>query len=57
MQVEVHPSVAAVLKGSNRQSLARLEEIFNKKIVVKSSGNIKHEDVKIKEIDSDSLVC
>jgi ribonuclease G len=57
VQVEVHPSVAAVLEASNRQRLVRLEENFNKKIVIKSSGNIKYEDVKIKEIDSDSLVC
>jgi len=56
IQVEVHPLVATILKGHDGENLARMEEVYNKKIVVKASGDIKHEDIKIKEIDINSLV-
>lgn len=57
IQVDVHPSVAEVLKGENGSNLIRIEHIFNKKIVVKASGDVKHEEMKIKEVDIDSLMC
>jgi len=57
IQVEVHPSVAAIFEEDNRGSLSRMEEIYNKKIVLKSSNDIKHEEIKIKNIDINPLVC
>ncbi len=57
LQVEVHPSVAAVLMGHEGQNLTRIENAYNKKIVIRSSNEIKHNEIKIKEIDINTLVC
>lgn len=57
IQVEVHPTVAEVLMGENDGNLARIQNAFNKKIVIKASTEVKHEEMKIKEVDIDSLVC
>ncbi len=57
IQVEVHPSVASILTGVDGQSLARMEKTFNKRIIVKASNGVKHEEIKIKEIDINTLVC
>ncbi|MCX7709917.1 MAG: Rne/Rng family ribonuclease [Clostridia bacterium] len=57
IQVEVHPSVAAILTGKEGETLSRMEKAYNKRIVVKPSDAVKHEEIKIKEIDIDSLVC
>lgn len=57
IQVEVHPSVAAVLNRSGGHLVVELENMFKKKITVKSSDNIKYQEIKIHEIDIDSLVC
>jgi len=56
IQVEVHPTVAKVLLGKNADSLKRIETTFNKKIVIKESEEVNHQDIKIKEIDIDSLL-
>ncbi|MEN8906372.1 MAG: Rne/Rng family ribonuclease [Clostridiales bacterium] len=55
--VEVHTSVAKVLKGINGENLAKIELIYKKKILVKGSDKLKHEEIKIKEIDINTLVC
>lgn len=57
IQVEVHPSVANILTGIDGQNLTRLENAYNKKIIVKASSDIKREEVKIKEVDINTLVC
>ncbi|HEX3028146.1 MAG TPA: ribonuclease E/G [Clostridia bacterium] len=57
LQVEVHPSVAAILMGHEGQNLTRIENAYNKKIVIRSSNEIKHNEIKIKEIDINTLVC
>ena len=57
VQVEVHPSVAAVLKEVDGDSLSKIEETYNKKIAVKASDDIGHEEIKIREIDINTLVC
>ncbi|RCX18896.1 RNAse G [Anaerobacterium chartisolvens] len=57
IQVEVHPSVASILKGEDGSKLAELESVHGKKIVVKGSNDLAREDIKIKEIDINSLVC
>lgn len=56
IQVEVHPSVAVILTGADGQRLSMMEKTFNKKIVVKESKEVKHEEIKIKEIDINSLM-
>jgi ribonuclease G len=55
IQVEVHPSVAVILTGIDGQSLERMEKTFNKRIVIKASDSVKHEEIKIKEIDINSI--
>lgn len=55
IQVEVHPSVAVILTGVDGQSLQRMEKTFNKRILVKASDSVKHEEIKIKEIDINSI--
>lgn len=56
IQVEVHPSVAVILTGADGQRLSMMEKTFNKRIVVKESNEVKHEEIKIKEIDINLLV-
>jgi ribonuclease G len=57
IQVEVHPSVASAIEKSSGESLTRIEDMYNKKIVIKPSNAIKYEEFKIREIDINSLVC
>ncbi len=57
IQVEVHPSVASILKGSDGKRLAALENTYKKRIVVKENDQIGHQEVKIREIDINTLVC
>ena len=57
IQVEVHPTVASVLTGADGEKLERMEKAYNKKIVVKPNDSSKHEEMKIREIDINSLVC
>lgn len=57
IEVEVHPSVAQVLKGDDGENLSRLENAYNKKICIRASNNVRHEEMKIKEVDINNLVC
>lgn len=57
VQIEVHPAVAVALAGMDGKNLIRLESAYNKRIVVKANSDIKHEEVIIREIDINSLVC
>jgi ribonuclease G len=57
IQIEVHPSVATVISGSEGEYISSLESAYNMKIVVKPSNDVKYEEVKIKEVDINSLVC
>lgn len=57
IQVEVHPAVAAALKNMDGGNLARMEDAYKKKIVIKASNAVKHEEIKIRDIDINSLVC
>ena len=57
IQVEVHPSVAAVLKGVEGENITKLESTFNKKICIRASNDVKHDDMKIKEVDINTFVC
>jgi len=54
--VEVHPTVAEVLRGEDNDNLARIQNLFNKKVIIKPSAEVGHEEVKIKEVDIDTLV-
>ena len=56
-QVEVHPSVAHVLKADINGNFKRLQESCGKKILFKASDEMKHEELKIRDIDINSLVC
>ena len=57
IQVEVHPTVGAILTGVDGENLSKLENAYDKKIIIKSSSEIRHEEMKIREIDINSLVC
>lgn len=57
VQVEVHPSVEAVLNVRDGDIVNKMQENFKKKIIIKSSNSLKHGEIKIKEIDINSLVC
>lgn len=57
VQIEVHPDVAKILAGADKKNIERLESRFNKKIVLKESNDLRHEEIKVKEIDNDTLVC
>lgn len=57
IQVEVHTTVAEVLKADAAGTFSRLEESFGKKIVLKASEDLKHEEIKIRDVDTNTLVC
>jgi ribonuclease G len=57
VQVEVHPSVAHVLKTDANGSFTRLQEAYGKKILFKPSEEMKQEEMKFRDIDSSTLVC
>ncbi len=57
VQVEVHPEVARILEGADNQNLERLQGRFGGKIVIKESDKLKYEEIKVREIDKDTLVC
>lgn len=57
IQVEVHSTVAEVLKADSGSAFSRIEEAFGTKIVLKASEELKHEEIKIRDIDINTLVC
>ncbi|MCR4434947.1 MAG: Rne/Rng family ribonuclease [Clostridiales bacterium] len=57
IQIEVHPAVAVILTGVDGKNLIKLENAYKKRIVVKANSDIKREEMKIKAIDINSLVC
>lgn len=57
IQVEVHPAVAPILRGSNSEYISKVESSFNKKICIRPSNDLKQDDVKIKEVDINTIVC
>ncbi len=57
VQVEVHPSVAHVLKSDINGNFMRLQESYGKKILFKASSEMKHEEMKIRDVDISTLVC
>lgn len=57
IQVEVHPSVAHVLKSDINGNFDRLQEAHDKKICFKSSDKVKYDEIKIIEVDINTLVC
>lgn len=56
IQIEVHPDVSKVLTGADDENLNRIEKLYSKKIVVKASNDVKYEEMKIKEIDINSVI-
>ncbi|NJD02526.1 MAG: Rne/Rng family ribonuclease [Ruminiclostridium sp.] len=56
IQVEVHPSVAAVLCGE-RDGFTKMGDACGKKISIKPSVDVRYDEIKIREIDINSLVC
>lgn len=57
VQVEAHPEVVRVLTGENNQNLEKLESKYSKRIIIKEHGNLRHEEFRIREIDSGTLLC
>jgi len=57
VQLEVHPSVAALIEKGEKNLQKHIENNFGKKIVIRANKDLKHDEIKIREIDIDSLVC
>jgi len=55
--VEVNPAILQFLMGTNDENLARMEEFYGKKIILKSSDILKYDEVKFKDVDIDLPVC
>jgi ribonuclease G len=43
--------------GGEENLQSSIENSFGKKLIIKANNDIKHEEIKIREIDIDSLVC
>ncbi len=56
IQVEVHPLVAEILAGINGENIRKIENSLNKKILIKALNEVKHEEIKIIEIDINLLL-
>ncbi|MDF2524900.1 MAG: RNAse, partial [Clostridiales bacterium] len=57
IEVEVHPAIASILCGSNGEYITKVESNFNKKLSIRSVTDLKHDAVKIKEVDINTIVC
>lgn len=57
ISVEVRPEVAEILNGDKGANLEKIEKTYNKKVQIKPSTQVKHDEIKIKEIDINSLMC
>lgn len=57
VEIEVHPSVFSAFTGTNEENVKRMEEAYNKKIIVKKNSELGREEIKIKEIDMNNLLC
>ena len=57
IQVEVHPSVTHVLKADINGNFSRLQENYGKRIQFTASEEMKHDEIKIKDVDINTLVC
>ena len=53
--VELHPDVASVFEADEGESVARIEKMYMKKIKIKPSNEVKYEELKIKEVDINSI--
>lgn len=57
VQVEVHPSVAQLMNSVERNPLSRLEHAYGKRVVVKAGNGFGRDEIKIREVDINTLVC
>lgn len=57
IRVEVHPSVAYVLEADINGNFAQLQDAYDKRIVFVASDNVKYDEIKIIEVDTNTLVC
>jgi len=57
IEVFVHPSVAEILSMEENDVVERLQKDYNKKIFIKASKDIKNEEIRIREVDSDNSIC
>lgn len=53
--VELHPDVAGVFEADGGESVSRIEKMYMKKIKIKASNEVKYEELKIKEVDINSI--
>lgn len=56
-QVELHPSVAHILTEVEKDFIERMESTYHKRLVIKASQEVKPDDMKIKSIDINTLMC
>lgn len=57
IKVELHPSVASLLNDCDRDAVDRLEDSYGKKVVIEASEMVRYDEIKIREIDINTLVC
>ena len=57
VRIEVHPKVAQILLGADNKNIEKLEIKLGKKILVKGTNEVRHEEIRIKEIDNDKMLC
>lgn len=57
LQVELHPLVEHVLKSDINGYFSRLQETYNKKILLKGSDKLRYDEIRINQVDIRTLVC
>lgn len=57
IEVMVHPSVADILLMEENDVVDKLQKDYNKKICIKASKSLSNEEIKIRDVDSDNLLC
>lgn len=57
IEINVHPEVARALKGNDGKNIRNLEKEYKKKIIIRTMENVDYEEIEIREIDTNPLVC
>jgi len=57
VEISVHPTVAEIFSMEDNDVVERLERDYSKKIFIKASNAVRNEEIKIREVDSNNLIC
>ena len=57
IQIDMHPTAAQAFSDEHQNNLRRLENTFNKKIVLKACKHFKLDEFVVKGVDNPEVIC